>query len=322
MKKFITVATSAALVLSFQTPAVAALPKPSAKCSSVGIVYEDLKCTKVKTKKIWVAQKFSPWSSSFNLAAMSKASQDNFTKWVAGYSNVGPVEYYTNVEDQTFLKSYLYSAKAIEALNPDAKIFFAKDQISAKSMMDSKGIKYSLNNGVLCYENVRITGCNFLESTGVIILNNDSKSVFTESILPHENFHSIQSYLGKYNGYMHRSLPVWFVEGSADYFGYMSYANANKISYYSIREMIDLGQSTSGKLSEYDSYSSNPYNIGRVAIEYLSASKGIESVVQVFSDYGNGISFEESFNKQFGITLTEFYDKFFAAKNKVNGLVK
>lgn len=322
MKKFVAIAATTMLALSFHSPALAASPKASSKCSVVGAVYEDLKCTKSKNKKTWVVQKFSPWSANFNLAAMSKASQANFTKWIDGYKNVGEVEYYTDVEDKTFLKSYLYSAKAVEGINPNAKIFFAKNQESVKSMMDSKGIRYPLRNGFVCYQSIRVAGCNFLESTGIIILNNDSNSVFTESILPHENFHSIQSYLGKYNASTQRSLPVWFVEGSADYFGYMSYANANKKSYYSIRSMIDLGPVTTGRLSDYSTYSPNPYNIGRVAIEYLSASKGFDSVVRVFADYGNGISFEESFSKQFGITLTEFYDKIFVAKNKVNGLVK
>jgi hypothetical protein len=253
---------------------------------------------------------------------MSKASQDSFASWVAKYNSVGDVEYYTDIPDKSLLKAYLYSAKSVEGINPQAKIVISQTHESVKTLLDSNNISYTLRNGVVCYPGNGIVGCNSFDNIGIVILNNEHSSIMSQSVLPHENFHSIQAYLGKLNASVKRSIPIWFMEGSADYFGYMSYANANKKKYYSIREIIDFGPATSGKLPEYDSYSPNPYNIGRVAIEYLSASKGFGSVVQVFSDYGNGVSFEESFNKQFGITLAEFCDKFFVAKNKVNGLVK
>lgn len=322
MNKVLVAATTAALVAFSQIPAVAATPRVNAKCSSVGVVYEDLKCTKVKTKKLWTSIKFVPWSDNFNLAAMSKVSQANFAKWVDGYSNVGQVEYYTDIDDSDFLKSYLYSAKSVEGINPNAKIIFSETNESAKAIIQSKNISLTLRNGMLCPQTSGLIGCNSFQNVGIIILNNMNHSIFTESTLPHENFHSVQAYLAKLSPSVQRNIPIWFMEGTADYFGYMSYANANKKKYYSIRKEIDLGPSTTGKLSDYNSYSPNPYNIGRVAVEYLTASKGFDSVVQVFADYGNGISFEESFKKQFGMTVQDFYDKFLLAKNKVKDLVK
>lgn len=321
MNKFIAIAVSSVLAVSFSTPAAAANPKASAKCSVVNAVYEDLICTKINKKIIWAVQKFMPWSTEFNLVSMSNASQDNFTKWIAIAASAEP-EYYTDIKNKKFLRSYLYSAGSVESINSNAKLFFSSTEQSTKALMDANQIGYSLNSGLLCYSSPGIIGCNTLENTGIVILNGASHSIFSESILPHENFHSIQSYLGKYNGRVHRTLPVWFVEGSADYFGYMSYANANKKKYSSIRSSIDSGPETSGILSEYDSYSKYPYNIGRVAIEYLVASKGFDAVVQIFADYGNGISFEESFSKQFGIPLKDFYEKFYNSKNFVKNLVK
>jgi len=322
MNKIIAVALSSALALSFATPAQAAAPKASAKCSSVSAVYEDLVCTKIKNKKVWTVQKFVQWSTNFNLVAMSNASQANFTKWVSSHKAPTQAEYYTDISDRRFLKSYLYSANSVEAINPNAKLFFSSTEQSTRALMDANHTSYNLNNGILCYSSPGVIGCNMLDNTGIVILNGASHSIFSESVLPHENFHSVQSYLGKYDGRVHRALPVWFVEGSADYFGYMSYANANNKKYSSIRSSIDRGPETTGMLAEYDSYSKYPYNIGRVAVEYLVASKGFDAVVQVFADYGNGISFENSFEKTFDISLKEFYTKFKEIKNNVSGLVK
>lgn len=301
MKKALTLIVAASISIG-AAPAEAVSYKESAKCSVVGTQYQDLKCTKIGKNKVWIAQKFVPWSEKFVDAAMSKASQKNFSSWVfsSGVANVPEVV--TDVSDPWYKKAYLYSAKAISSINPNARVVLASNVQSARSMLDSAGVWYPSDGSNVCYTSTYLMGCNTLNNVGIVILNNSAKTVPAQAILAHENFHSAQSYLGKFDGHTARSIPSWFEEGTADYFGYMSYACANNKSYFT--SISRHGDATSVTTAGYD-----PYNDGRMAVEYLVASAGFQSVIDIYKHYGNGISFDEAFKASVGLSIKDFYEK-------------
>lgn len=320
MKKVFAITLAFSLISVVSIPAQAST-KPGAVCSSLGTTYQDLKCVKSGNKKIWIVEKFTPWTTKFNLGSMSNASQQNFSAWIKSYKDVGGVEYYNGIQDSSILKSYLYSSKAVEAINPEAKVVVANTNESAKQMLDKLGLPYILNNGNVCYQSPGLIGCNSFQNVAIVITNNNSNQIFNQSVIAHENFHSVQGYLGKLSVYRQRLIPSWFEEGSAEYFGYMSYANANNVKYLYLRSFGNNGPSITKNLEDYATQQSYPYDVGRVAVEYLVASKGFQAVVDVFADYGNGIDFETSFEKRFDISLKKFYTIFNTTRNSVSGLV-
>ncbi len=53
-----------------------------------------------------------------------------------------------------------------------------------------------------------------------------------------------------------------------------------------------------------------PYNMGRIAVEYLVASAGFQKMLDVHLDYRLSRNFRTSFNKVYGFPVEEFYEKF------------
>ena len=91
--------------------------------------------------------------------------------------------------------------------------------------------------------------------------------------------------------------------------GYGSYKNSrdNQVRFNS-------GYQNTKPLSYYDNYESNPYGIGQAATEYIIASVGFESLLNIFKFSGTEGSFSAGFKKATGLELTEFYLKFEEAR--------
>jgi hypothetical protein len=63
-------------------------------------------------------------------------------------------------------------------------------------------------------------------------------------------------------------------------------------------------------LIKYSDFSSDPYTIGQLATEYLVASAGFESLINIFKLSKTEKTFPSAFKKAVGISLDEFYLKF------------
>jgi hypothetical protein len=110
------------------------------------------------------------------------------------------------------------------------------------------------------------------------------------------------------------------MEGSANYFGYYlveklgleSYENGrnNQVRFNSEYRNIK-------PLSTYDNFESNPYGIGQAATEYIIASVGFESLLNIFKFTGTEGTFSAGFKKATGIELSEFYSKFESARSSM-----
>ena len=70
-------------------------------------------------------------------------------------------------------------------------------------------------------------------------------------------------------------------------------------------------------LSSYDNFESNPYGIGQAATEYIIASVGFESLLNMFKFTGTEGTFSAGFKKATGIELSEFYSKFESARSSM-----
>ena len=59
-----------------------------------------------------------------------------------------------------------------------------------------------------------------------------------------------------------------------------------------------------------DKDSALPYSLGRLAGEYIVASRGMDKYLAIYSNVGKGQDFPSAFESALGISLEDFYIKF------------
>ena len=107
--------------------------------------------------------------------------------------------------------------------------------------------------------------------------------------------------------------PVWFEEGGAEFFSEVFYS---KISGKYKDPSLDQDPNTvlvPSPLKDYISRDKNrslPYILGRLACEYIVASKGMEKFLDIHWNIGKGQDFPTAFDNALGISLDNFYEKF------------
>jgi hypothetical protein len=110
-------------------------------------------------------------------------------------------------------------------------------------------------------------------------------------------------------------VPAWFIEGSADAFGYLA------VSQLGITDQMDfvslglyrLGKvPVSGPLCDYviddETFSFEKYALAFLAVQDLLARSGqsIDALVRIFAEIGNGATFDTAFSNTFHADLNEF----------------
>ncbi len=107
--------------------------------------------------------------------------------------------------------------------------------------------------------------------------------------------------------------PIWFEEGGAEFFSEAFYS---KISGKYQSPNLDqdpnflLEPKTLKAYVSRDKNRSLPYILGRVACEYIVASKGMERFLEIHWNVGRGQDFPTAFNNALGISLDNFYESF------------
>ena len=133
------------------------------------------------------------------------------------------------------------------------------------------------------------------------------------SVTPHEMFHVWQKAAWKRNSDNNPdpnnplNSPVWFDEGGADFFAEAIYSKVSG-SYQVPRLRWEAL-----KLKDYvtrDKDRSLPYILGRLAGEYIVASKGMDKYLEIYWHIGSGQDFPTAFENALGISLDNFYEKF------------
>lgn len=146
------------------------------------------------------------------------------------------------------------------------------------------------------------------------------------SIIPHEIFHSVQAYLYPDSGKMSNmgDANYWFLEGTAEFFGYatLDYLGVSEYSVSTQEPWYYLPSPHDGLESHQDapqSFNSPPehYWMGQIATEYIVASAGVEGILNIWKNLGQGMSEEEAFKNAIGLSLSEFYVKFDKAYSSI-----
>ena len=136
-------------------------------------------------------------------------------------------------------------------------------------------------------------------------------------VIPHEIFHTWQ--VAAYKRVSDNAPdpgnplnpPVWFDEGGAEFFAQALYSKTTKIypdprggAWFKLKpfRLKDYVTRTIGD--------GNEYTLGRLASEYIVASKGMEKFFQIYLNVGSGQDFPTAFESALGISLNSFYEKF------------
>lgn len=109
--------------------------------------------------------------------------------------------------------------------------------------------------------------------------------------------------------------PGWLVEGGGEFFGallpkvfgvqdYLTMLPYDRSgNFYEVEYLSDLESLERMKGSEN-------YYSGQVALEYITASIGIQPILNIWIELGNGKKFAQAFEASIGLTIGEFYEKF------------
>lgn len=144
-----------------------------------------------------------------------------------------------------------------------------------------------------------------------------SSSSGVRDVIPHEIFHTWQK--SAYNRVTDNNPdssnplnpPIWFDEGGAELFAQALYSKTTKI-YPDPRGGAWL-RLKPFRLKDYTTRTindGNEYTLGRLASEYIVASKGMEKFLQIYLNVGSGQDFPTAFESALGISLNSFYEKF------------
>ena len=222
-------------------------------------------------------------------------------------------------------------------LNKDFSVFlgnydFAMETISEENI-DTNLAKGCKPQALYCvYDNAaQIGGSLGRFDSGELIL--DPAQLET---LSHEVFHLVQGQLdpdpaGEIPPRGHESLPfrpVWFVEGTAEYFGRVLPTYSGHIKEYRTftttdRSGLPLPVIYLSQLSSMEEWGNGPgggsenYYSGHLAVKYLIASVGAESFFKIWEDLSRGEAFDEAFEDETGVSLSDFYDKFYIMHNNL-----
>lgn len=206
-----------------------------------------------------------------------------------------------------------------EDINLYVDQIFPAVQFDVPTNTKSKFIDEWGNGGNFAAKDIVVIG------SGTLAWNDDTNLCYKPKNVAHELFHTLQSRLIKH-GLFRPALdygPEWLKEGSAEVFGHKIADGLNGCSYSKELDWWKT-QSTSANypLQEVDDgdFSSKIqfWSLAPYAVDYLIslAPKGEQSVIDYYSKIGNGISWKESFNSAFGLSVEEFYTKFDSSRTK------
>lgn len=282
---------------------------------------------------------FAPWSTDFSLDQMVLQSNSSWDKWEKELSNTTNPHYLfvdqevspkiTEIIKDFDLKAgnlvsalikkptYTLVGKSCDWVNRKIREL-GSDKIPDRitPCEESKQyITYMHNNN------------NFV---AMIIPANDSAIYYLQtpgagSDIAHEYFHGVQVNLVGMVGdhYNNTNLPQWFLEGSATYFAYSVWCRANNKDCLANNSYMLSGPQSqpTGYTHGLASYTStrvlrgNPeykysYDIGYRAIQYITASSGMNNIINILTNFKSTGNFERSFENVTNKSLANFYKIF------------
>ena len=208
------------------------------------------------------------------------------------------------------------------------KIYFSKkdEWIISKRKEVMPGLD-NWNPKYVCYEGIN-QGCASSTSREAFFVWNATSLTspaedwqLTRS-LSHEFFHITQCDLvgdASKCGANFNNIPAWFAEGGPNVIGAIFMNRLGNLDYLKQRNLAlnIYANGLNGAYSPLSDFSKNirygnlyPYEIGMIACEYLIASAGLQAFFDLYVNLPKTGSFEEAFQKSFGIKLEDFYTAF------------
>ena len=294
-------------------------------------------------------ESFTPWATSFTQKQVSDEAQKKFREWALVQPDKSGLHKFISHPDTPGKRARNF--KKVDEL--DVKLFgqFFTKQSTTVLGSNEKWVVDQLNaNGgkyEQCDANSGNQGLNYCLDQGAsqgYVITSDQDYQATNpggdgsALLSHEYFHIVQrALLGSNNGIPTRSdangskdsIPVWFVEGTANFVGFSVAALALDATYWEGRPTMfkyapktpDVNRNT---LEDYEirngpgnNSPTYPYIAGQLASEYLVASVGFQKMLDIWLDFKNTKNFEKSFENAVGISKDAFYSKFEAARGNL-----
>lgn len=295
-----------------------------------------------KTKPKQSVKYMEPWATEIDTKIMVDTALKNFSEWVE--KNKG-----NELNHKVFIQEGTNPlfAKMINDVESLAAQMLSKYVPGGTIKVIGKDADWIINT---LRSNNRVVGSNIVESLKAPNIHNQpyryriahsdwtsyliysqgdiNRSDFGQMALPaHEYFHLVQAGLRGKTGHPGSTIPNWFHEGSADFFGYAVASRVFKTNFNEARNTAlsrykppNTDESLPLKSYEPGPESSNwkyPYNVGRTAVEYIVASVGFESILQVHKEFKKLQDFEKAFENVMGISIPEFYKKYKDIRHKV-----
>jgi len=216
----------------------------------------------------------------------------------------------------------------------DALMFSTMYQVSSKCETTPEGglildAKYPAD-----YTNYRGAGLGFSvlgTGVGMVATSNCDTKYLERDLLIHETFHAIQWIYTSHKLDSKEAVkvpkvtgPLWMVEGSATYVGYLLTADGIWTSYGEDKRGFILGNNGAWKKS-YEEFNKDPteaYSIGAVMYEYLLAKYGLErtlsfwpvainrlSTKDLTSDLPRVAASKEAFQTVFGLSVEDYLNE-------------
>jgi len=277
---------------------------------------------------------FVPWSTTFEIDSLIKGAIDS-TNAYAGAVRADN-SYDIAIQDSVMESDRKWIGQMLDYSNgffsqverEKLSVYLGNSHEWSKATMKTAGVWVGDPNGKYpCSDGTQDAYCAGYKNLVLIIFLNQSEpwDFRRRSTPAHEVFHTVQYSLMGYNGQIiapgsQRAIPRWLMEGSANYFGYYIVEKLGYGSYKVSRDnqiRFNTGYQNIRPLSYYDNYESNPYGIGQAATEYIIASVGFQSLLNIFKFSGTEGSFSAGFKKATGLELSEFYLKFEEARRNM-----
>jgi len=216
---------------------------------------------------------------------------------------------------------------------PDAFMFSTMYQVSTKCATTPQGVLI-LDAESGPYTNYRGAGQGLSvlgTGAGMVALSNCDENKLERDILIHETFHAIQWIYTSFKLDSKEAVklpkvtgPLWIVEGSATYMGYLLSADGIWTSYGEDKRGNILANSGSWKngYEKFNDDGNDAYSIGAVMYEYMLAKYGLERTLSFWPEAINSLSTKDltndlarraaskvAFQTVFGLSVEDFLNE-------------
>jgi hypothetical protein len=280
-----------------------------------------------------VINPFTPWSTNSEGLTIIESALKNTDNY---FSNIIPNSSYEINVDKSFPSSEITWIKEMLTFtngsfpvleNNSIKVFVSGSGEWAKRTLENEGLWVGNPNSEYPCDSISpqegsCANDNIILLSFYNIKENQDWYVQRRSIPAHELFHIVQDDLSEMSfnlGPDHpKAIPTWLIEGSANYYGFYV---VNRMGFNDYKEgrssqsWFNYEYGTKIPLAKYNDFSTDPYIIGQLATEYLVASAGFESLMNIFKLSKTEKTFSAAFKKAVGLSLDEFYLKFESSRS-------